>query len=97
MNSSCMEPHTLRSVHRWACSPRHPLRGCPDQQEQAADAMGISRGTIQRLLESGRRRTLDALVHGKALSFADADHMCIDSHRPHGRGRRRRGPREDVT
>jgi uncharacterized protein len=62
------------------------------QQEEAADAMGISRGTIQRLLESGRRKTLDALVHGKALSFADAEHVCIDPNRLIGRGRRGRGP-----
>lgn len=47
------------------------------QQEEAAEEMGISRGTIQRLLESGRKKTLDALVNGKALSFADADHVCI--------------------
>jgi predicted DNA-binding protein (UPF0251 family) len=56
------------------------------QQEEAADAMGISRGTIQRLLESGRRKTLDALVHGKALSFADADHVCIRPDIEIGRG-----------
>jgi len=62
------------------------------QQEEAADAMGVSRGTIQRLLESGRRKTLDALVHGKALSFADAEHVCIDPNRLIGRGRRGRGP-----
>ena len=57
------------------------------QQEEAADAMGISRGTIQRLLESGRRKTLDALVSGKALSFADAEHVCIRSTSETGRGR----------
>jgi len=57
------------------------------QQEEAADAMGVSRGTIQRLLESGRRKTLDALVSGKALSFADADHVCIRSPSVRGRGR----------
>ena len=28
------------------------------QQEEAADIMGVSRGTIQRLLESGRRKIL---------------------------------------
>jgi len=47
------------------------------QQEDAAETMGVSRGTIQRLLEAGRRKTLDALIHGKALSFSDADHVCI--------------------
>jgi len=58
------------------------------QQEEAAEAMGISRGTIQRLLESGRKKTLDALVNGKALSFADADHVCIrpPTGRRQGRG-----------
>lgn len=56
------------------------------QQDEAAAAMGISRGTIQRLLESGRHKTLDALVGGKALSFADADHVCIRSPVARGRG-----------
>ncbi len=64
------------------------------QQEEAASAMGISRGTIQRLLESGRKKTLDALVNGKALSFADADHVCIrpPGHRGRGQGRGRSAP-----
>lgn len=57
------------------------------QQEEAADTMGVSRGTIQRLLESGRRKTLDALVNGQALSFADADHVCIRPTSMNGRGR----------
>ena len=61
------------------------------QQEAAADAMGVSRGTIQRLLESGRRKTLDALVGGKALSFADAEHVCIRPIVETGRGRGGRG------
>lgn len=62
------------------------------QQEEAADAMGVSRGTIQRLLESGRRKTLEALVNGKALSFADAEHVCIDPKRQARHGRHGRGP-----
>jgi len=57
------------------------------QQEEAADAMGVSRGTIQRLLESGRRKILDALVNGQALSFADADHVCIRPTNKNGQGR----------
>jgi len=60
------------------------------QQEEAANAMGVSRGTIQRLLESGRRKTLDALVCGKALSFADAEHVCIRPSSERGRGHRGR-------
>ena len=59
------------------------------QQEEAANAMGVSRGTIQRLLETGRQKAIDALVHGKALSFSDADHVCIRSPRGGGMGRHR--------
>jgi predicted DNA-binding protein (UPF0251 family) len=36
-------------------------------QEQAGEKMGVSRGTIGRLLEKGRRIVVDALLHGKAL------------------------------
>ena len=61
------------------------------QQEEAADIMGVSRGTIQRLLESGRRKTLDALVNGQAISFADAEHVCIRPIDTTGRGRGGRG------
>lgn len=61
------------------------------QQEEAAHTMGVSRGTIQRLLESGRRKTLDALVNGQALSFSDADHVCIRPINKEGRGRNGRG------
>jgi uncharacterized protein len=60
------------------------------QQEEAADAMGVSRGTIQRLLDAGRRKTVDALVHGKALSFSDSEHVCINPPFGPGGGRRHR-------
>ena len=36
-------------------------------QEEAGERMGVSRGTIGRLLERGRRTVVDALLHGKAL------------------------------
>jgi uncharacterized protein len=36
-------------------------------QQQAAEAMGISRQTFARVLELARRKVADALVHGKAL------------------------------
>jgi predicted DNA-binding protein (UPF0251 family) len=57
------------------------------QQEEAAQTMGVSRGTIQRLLQSGRKKLLDSLVHGKAVAFADAEHVCIRPFGPGGRGR----------
>jgi len=62
------------------------------QQGEAADAMGVSRGTVQRLLQSGRKKLLRAISEGEALSLADADHVCIGprwgGRRGHGHGRR---------
>ena len=37
-------------------------------QEAAGERMGISRGTVQRLLASARRKTIEAVVLGKALA-----------------------------
>lgn len=36
-------------------------------QIQAAEAMEVSRATVQRLLLSGRRKIVDALLHKKGL------------------------------
>lgn len=36
-------------------------------QEEAGDRMGVSRATIGRLLERGRRAVADALLNGRAL------------------------------
>lgn len=40
-------------------------------QEQAGERMGVSRGTVQRLLASARQKTADALVSGSALIFEE--------------------------
>jgi predicted DNA-binding protein (UPF0251 family) len=60
-------------------------------QQQAAQEMGISRGTIQRLLYSGRRKVIDALMHGKALAVQESTHVVVRQPGPrrHGRGRGR--------
>lgn len=60
-------------------------------QEQAAEEMGISRGTVQRLLYSGRKKLIDAVVHGKALVVSEADHVLIRPPGRHGWGRGRWG------
>lgn len=39
-------------------------------QEQAGACMGVSRGTVQRLLASARRKVATALVHQSALAIA---------------------------
>jgi uncharacterized protein len=35
--------------------------------EQAGERMRVSRGTVGRLLEKGRKTVVDALLHGRAL------------------------------
>jgi len=53
------------------------------QQVEAAQKMGVSRATFQRVLSSARRKVADALLRGKAVrieggSFqvADVGHCC---------------------
>ncbi len=38
-------------------------------QERAGEMMGVSRGTVQRLLSQGRRKVVEALVGQKALAM----------------------------
>ena len=38
-------------------------------QIETAEIMGISRGTVQRMLNSGRRKILDGLLHLKAIKL----------------------------
>lgn len=38
-------------------------------QEMAGTKMGVSRGTVQRLLETGRKKVIVALTEGKAITF----------------------------
>ena len=45
------------------------LEGLP--QEQAGLQMGVSRGTVQRLLASARKKIATALVTGAALVFEE--------------------------
>jgi uncharacterized protein len=37
------------------------------EQDSAADSMSVSRGTFQRIINSARKKTADALVHGKTI------------------------------
>ncbi|GAB4436920.1 MAG: DUF134 domain-containing protein [bacterium] len=36
-------------------------------QEQAGEQMGVSRGTVQRLLESGRKKVISSILEKKSL------------------------------
>ncbi|WP_136524160.1 DUF134 domain-containing protein [Geomonas ferrireducens] len=50
----------------------HLCDGQGKTQEEAGECMGISRGTVQRLLASARAKVAEALVHQKALAIAGA-------------------------
>ncbi len=53
------------------------LRLCDSQglsQADAGEQMAVSRGTVQRLVTSGRRKIIDAILEGQALVIqADDD------------------------
>ncbi len=40
-------------------------------QIDASEVMGVSRGTVQRLLNSGRKKIVDALLNSKAINIKD--------------------------
>lgn len=44
-------------------------------QEEAGQRMGISRGTVWRLLKSGRRKVAMALTEGRAIAILPAFEM----------------------
>jgi len=61
----------LRQV-RFPADELEALRLCDVEgltQEEAGERMGVSRGTVQRLVTGGRKRLLEALLAGDALVF----------------------------
>jgi uncharacterized protein len=55
------------------------LRLCDKEgmtQEQAGKSMGVSRGTIQRIITAARQKAADALTGGHALVFVDQIDMA---------------------
>ena len=48
-------------------------------QEQAAGKMNVSRGTVQRLLYSGRKKLLDAICNSKAIKIIGGEHIVTPS------------------
>lgn len=53
------------SLSEWEALRLCDLEGC--DQAVAGRSMGVSRGTVQRLLKSGRRKLLSAILETKAL------------------------------
>lgn len=57
------------------------------EQEEAAKKMNVSRGTVQRLLYSGRKKTVEALISSKALRIEGGEHILPPPGWCRGRGR----------
>jgi predicted DNA-binding protein (UPF0251 family) len=51
-------------------------------QAQAGQRMGISRGTVQRLLKSGRSKVMHALLESCALRIDQVENSSVASPRP---------------
>ena len=49
-------------------------------QEEAAGRMGVSRGTFQRMLYSGRNKSAEALCMGKGLVIAGGNYEVATTH-----------------
>jgi predicted DNA-binding protein (UPF0251 family) len=61
------------------------LRLCDGEgltQEEAGKSMGVSRGTIQRIITIARRKTAQALTEGHALVFVDQVDKDQAGHEP---------------
>ena len=43
------------------------------KQEEAAEQMGVSRATVWRLLESGRKKLVEALLFGKRIRIVRSE------------------------
>lgn len=47
-------------------------------QAEAGDCMGVSRGTVQRLLSEARRKVAEALVKQAALAVSGRDNAVVE-------------------
>lgn len=65
----------LQQVHLYQ-DELEALRLCDSEgltQEEAGVKMGVSRGTIQRIITLARKKTATALTEGQALIFVNED------------------------
>lgn len=50
------------------------------EQSEAGTQMQVSRGTIQRLLESGRRKLIQAFLDNQAIFITEQPSCCAEGH-----------------
>ena len=75
--ASMLEQAVL-SLDEFECLRLCDLEG--KQQAEAGEAMGISRGTVQRLLVKARAKVVDALLNQKILVLLDGyEHEAPDN------------------
>ena len=70
-------PMTELDVVRLGADELEAMRLCDLEgldQTEAGARMGVSRGTVQRLVKSGRAKVLRALVESNALLIGEGDH-----------------------
>lgn len=44
------------------------------EQDSAAESMGVSRGTFQRIINTARKKLADALIHGKTIRITGGNY-----------------------
>jgi len=72
-------------------APSEPLTLDPDEvealrlvdylglnQEEAAQSMGVSRGTVWRCVDSGRRKLISMVIEGRPLSVTNVDYSHVN-------------------
>lgn len=47
------------------------------EQDRAAACMDVSRGTFQRIINSARNKTADALIHGKTIRIGGGNYELL--------------------
>lgn len=70
-------PMTELDVIRLGADELEAMRLCDLdglEQVEAGERMGVSRGTVQRLVKSGRAKVLRALVESSALVIGEGSH-----------------------
>ncbi len=48
-------------------------------QEEAGNRMGISRGTVWRLLQSARKKLVSTIVEGRELQLVESEQIEIET------------------
>lgn len=68
-------PMSELTIHTVGIDEFEAMRLCDYEglsQVEAAGRMAVSRGTVQRLLERGRKAVLDAILSGGALAVSES-------------------------